>query len=155
MQHIWVQNNQAKQFFFQLQKGVWGTSLSFGFLIKCCTFARKAVPWHSTHCPWSPVTPQGRKSEFCLSSSWLPAVLQEPSCFDGKITASLTEQNGSLQNLICESIHQLNAKIDKLQGALSTGESKLETMSVKIIQTVGWEIWRTKCRQHDPYWELV
>lgn len=50
-----------------------------------------------------------------------------------EITASPAEQNGSLQNLICESIEQLNAKIDKLQEALSTGESKLETMSVKII----------------------
>lgn len=56
-----------------------------------------------------------------------------PSCSDGKITASPAEQNESLENLICESIQQLNAKIDKLQGALSTGESKLETMSVKII----------------------
>jgi len=102
--------------------------------------------------PLKPHNTSGQEiREFCLSSSRVPAVLQEPSCFDGKITASLTEQNGSLQNLICESIHQLNAKIDKLQGALSTGESKLETMSVKIIQTVGWEIWRPKCRQHDPY----
>lgn len=63
------------------------------------------------------------------------AVLEAPSCFGyaEKITASPTEQNGSLQNLICESIEQLNAKIDKLQEGLSTVESKLETMSVKII----------------------
>lgn len=74
--------------------------------------------------------------KFSLSRCWMPAPaaeLQAPSCLDDKITASLAEQNGSLQNLICESIQQLNAKIDKLQGTLSTGESKLETMSVKII----------------------
>lgn len=61
------------------------------------------------------------------------AQLQAPASLDEEITASLAEQNASLQNLICESMQQLNAKIDKLQGALSTGESKLETMSVKII----------------------
>lgn len=61
------------------------------------------------------------------------AELQAPASLDEEITASLAEQNASLQNLICESMQQLNAKIDKLQGALSTGESKLETMSVKII----------------------
>lgn len=62
-----------------------------------------------------------------------PTELQAPSCLDDKITASPAEQNGLLQNLICKSIQQLNAKIDRLQGALSTEESKLETMSVKII----------------------
>lgn len=63
------------------------------------------------------------------------ATLQVPYYLDfaKEITASPAEQNGSLQNLICESIEQLNAKIDKLQETLSTGESKLETMSVKII----------------------
>lgn len=61
------------------------------------------------------------------------AQLQAPASLDEEITASLAEQNASLQNLICESMQQLNAKIDKLQGALSTGESKLETMSVKVI----------------------
>lgn len=74
--------------------------------------------------------------KFPLSRRWMPAPpaeLQAPSCLDEKITASPAEQNGSLQNLISESIQQLNAKIDKLQGALSTGESKLETMSAKII----------------------
>lgn len=50
-----------------------------------------------------------------------------------EIFASPVEQNGSVQNLICGSMEQLNAEIDKLQEALSTGESKLETMSVKII----------------------
>lgn len=74
--------------------------------------------------------------ELHRSHRWVPALppeSQAPSSLDEKITASPAEQNGSLQNLICESIQQLNAKIDKLRGALSTGESKLETMSVKII----------------------
>lgn len=91
-------------------------------------FWRKAAPCHKA--PW-PCSPQA-----AAERSWkvlpLPA-LHAPPCSDEKITASPAEQNGSLQNLIWESIQQLNAKIDKLRGALSTGESKLETMSVKII----------------------
>ena len=98
---------------------------------------KESCPLAQTPPPLQPSHTTGEEiRKFFLAQRRMPAPLAElqvPSCLDEKITASLAEQYGSLQNLICESIQQLNAKIDKLQGALSTGESKLETMSVKII----------------------
>lgn len=94
------------------------------------------MPCHKAPCPCSPHPAPERSWKVLPLPAWDGSPAPEPhapSCSDEKITASPAEQNGSLQNLIWESIQQLNAKIDKLQEALSTGESQLETMSVKII----------------------